>query len=162
LKKLTTVTLLSFLSFYSCIFINAQDTINPPVKFLRNGISIYAGVAEFNLNYERNLILRRIFYTNVRMGVGFAMIAAADQQWAQGKYVNPSLVQIFGRGNSHIEIDLGFKYMYVNSISDPSFFQSFIPDLFAGYRYEKPGGELIFRVGNNFPTFINVGIGAKF
>ncbi len=161
MRFITTATLVSFLSLFYCFDIDAQDTINPPVKFLRNGISIYAGVAEFNLNYERNLILRRIFYTNLRMGVGFAMIAAADQ-WAEGKYVNPSLVQIFGRGNSHIEIDLGFKYMYVNSISDPSFFQSFIPDLFAGYRYEKPGGELIFRAGNNFPTFINVGIGAKF
>ncbi len=68
-----------FIAFFMCFHTDAQDTINPPVKFLRNGISIYAGVAEFNLNYERNLILRRIFYTNLRMGVGFAMIAAADQ-----------------------------------------------------------------------------------
>ncbi len=37
--------------------------------------------------------------------------------------------------------------MYVNSISDPSFFQSFIPDLFAGYRYEKPGGDTYFSGG---------------
>jgi hypothetical protein len=158
LKKIATGTLLYLILFYSCFFIDAQDTINPPVKFLRNGISIYAGLIEFNLNYERNLILHPKFYTNLRMGVGGAMFLIAGE----GKYVNPSLVQIFGRGSSHIEVDLGFKYMFVNSISDPTFFQSFVPDIFAGYRYEKPGGELIFRVGNNYPTFFNVGIGAKF
>jgi hypothetical protein len=161
LKIITTLIHISLLSLFLCFNTEAQDTLSPPVKFLRNGISVYAGVAELNLNYERNLILHPKFYSNIRMGIGIGMIAAG-QTWVEGKYVNPSLVQVFGRGNSHIEIDLGFKYMYVNSITDPSFFQSFIPDLFAGYRYEKPGGELIFRAGNNYPTFINVGIGAKF
>jgi hypothetical protein len=52
--------------------------------------------------------------------------------------------------------------MFTNSITNPGFFETFIPDIFAGYRYEKPSGSFIFRAGNNYPTLINVGLGCKF
>jgi len=92
------------------------------------------------------------------MGLGKGMFVDAGE----GYYVNPSVVNVFGAGNSHLEIDVGLKIMVTNSIDNPSFSESVIPDLFMGYRYEKPSGDFVFRVGNNYPTFINIGIGCKF
>jgi len=39
---------------------------------------------------------------------------------------------------------------------------SFLPDIYAGYRYEKPNGILIFRIGVNLYSLYNIGIGFKF
>jgi hypothetical protein len=61
-----------------------------------------------------------------------------------------------------MEIDVGIKYMLTNSISDPNFSDTFIPDIFVGYRYEQPSGGFIFRIGFSYPTVINLGIGYKF
>ena len=35
-------------------------------------------------------------------------------------------------------------------------------DILMEYRYEKPSGEFVSRVVNNYTTLINIGIGCKF
>jgi len=157
-KKLFTGTLISLLTLLSSFDIDAQEVDYPSLKLPRNSINAYIGLFEVNINYERNIIQRPKSHTNIRMGFGKAMFLNAGI----GSYVNPSLVHIFGKGNSHLELDLGFKYMIINGIENPSFSDTFISDFFAGYRYEKPNGKFIFRAGNNYPTFINIGIGGKF
>lgn len=158
MKKIITGTLITLLTLFLSFNIDAQDVDNPSLKLLRNSINTYVGLIELNINYERNLKQRPKSHTNLRMGFGKAMFFTAGI----GSYVNPSLVHIFGKGNSHLELDLGFKYMVTNSIENPNFSESFISDFFAGYRYEKPYGSFIFRAGNNYPTLINIGIGSKF
>jgi hypothetical protein len=157
MKKITAGILVTLL-FFSCICIGAQDIVNPASELTKNSLNIYIGLFELNINYERNIIQCPKSHTNVRMGFGKIL----NEFGGEGTFLNPSVVQLFGKGNYHLELDLGFKYMVTNSLSDPDFFETFVPDIFAGYRYEKPSGNFVFRAGNSFPTFINVGVGYKF
>jgi len=157
MQKITAGVPVIFLIFFFS-YLKAQEIKNPASEIHRNSLNTYIGLFEYNFNYERNLSHRSKSYTNVRMGFGKGMFIVAGE----GIYLNPSMIEFFGKGNSHLELDLGFKYMVTNSITNPSFFETFIPDIFAGYRYEKPSGSFIFRAGNNYPTLVNVGIGYKF
>lgn len=75
-------------------------------------------------------------------------------------YLNPAVVHLIGRKNSHIELNMGFKYSLGKT--PDTIRKVLVPDLFAGYRFEKPDGRFIFRTGFNYPTLINIGIGYKF
>jgi hypothetical protein len=79
-----------------------------------------------------------------------------------GFYLNPALVHMIGSRNSHLELDLGFKYIVNYKNPDNHLSLYLIPDVFAGYRYDKPDGDFIFRIGINYPTIINIGVGIKF
>jgi hypothetical protein len=156
MKKFTAGILITLLFFGMCI--DAQEIVNPASILHKNSLNIYIGLFELNINYERNIIQCPKSHTNIRMGFGKIL----NEFGGEGAFLNPSMVELFGKGNSHLELDLGFKYMVTNSMSDPDFFETFVPDIFAGYRYEKPSGNFVFRAGNNFPTFINIGVGCKF
>jgi hypothetical protein len=137
--------------------VKAQDNSNSNFG-PRNYINAYVGVVEYNINYERNLIQKSKSFSNVRIGFGHASILIAGE----GKYINAAVVHLIGKKNSHLEINLGMKYMVTNSISDPKFSETYIPEAFLGYRFEKPSQGLIFRVGVSYPTLINIGVGYKF
>lgn len=145
------------ISLLISISAKTQDNRNPYSGF-RNYINAYIGIVEYNINYERNLIQKSKSFSNVRLGFGNGKFLTAGE----GKYINAALVHLIGKMNSHLEIDLGIKYMVTNSISNPDFSETFIPDLFLGYRFEKPSGGFIFRVGLNYATLINMGIGYRF
>jgi hypothetical protein len=66
-------------------------------------------------------------------------------------------VHLIGKKNSHFELNLGLKYVLEEGTAN-----SLMPDLFAGYRYEKPSGGLILRAGIDLFTLWNIGIGFKF
>jgi hypothetical protein len=144
--------LIPIITIFSCIDINAQENSNPIKKPLRNDINVYTSLFEFNMNYERNIFQLPKSYTNLRLGFGL-LYSSIDG----GYYYNPALVHLFGKKNRHLEVDLGFKYAVQKGYSN-----SFIPDIFAGYRYEKPSGDFIFRIGVNIFTLFNIGFGYKF
>lgn len=123
-----------------------------------NVIGFYVGIVEVNLHYERSIFQRSNSSGKLRIGTGYAGFLNAGE----GNYFNAAFVQLFGAQNSHVELDAGVKYLLTNSIQDPTFSDQFIPDIFAGYRFEKPTGGIIFRAGLNYPTLINVGVGYKF
>ena len=145
------------LLFSISISVKAQDTGNSTFR-PRNNINTYIGLFDFNINYERNIIQKSKSLSNVRLGFGYGQFFVAGE----GKYINAALVHLIGKKNSHLEIDLGIKYMVTNSISNPKFSDTFIPDAFLGYRFEKPSGGIIFRAGLSYSTLINVGLGYKF
>jgi hypothetical protein len=124
----------------------------------QNNINMYVGVFDLNLNYERNIIQRPQSMSNLRLGLGYAMFFVAGE----GYYINSSFVQLLGPKNSHLELNAGVKFMLTNSIEDPAFSDKLLPDIFFGYRFEKPEGGFIFRFGLNYPTAINLGLGYKF
>ena len=132
--------------------------VDSSLKIARNNINTYIGLFDANINYERNIIQRSKSHSNLRVGFGYAMFFTAGE----GTYINTSFVHLIGEKNSHLEIDLGLKYMLTNSIEDAGFSDTLIPDIFFGYRYEKPSGGFIFRFGLNYPTILNLGIGYKF
>jgi hypothetical protein len=152
MKKMAAITLLFFISFFISCAINAQETTSAVKKLPRNNINTYVSFGEFNINYERNLILRPKSLTNIRMG-----FAIPTFNFFEGYYLNPSLVQLLGKKNSHLELNLGIKVIIYNG-----HYNDFIPDAYVGYRYEKPGGGFIFRLGFNVYTAFTVGLGYKF
>jgi hypothetical protein len=135
----------------------AQNVANSSIE-ARNDINLYVGLFDANINYERTIRQRPKSHSNIRFGFGYAGLLNDGE----GKYINPAFVHLMGKRDSHMEIDVGIKYMLTNSISDPNFSDTFIPDIFVGYRYEQPSGGFIFRIGFSYPTVINLGIGYKF
>lgn len=134
--------------------IYAQENNNPSLTLrCRNSINVFIGFGDYNINYERNIFQRPKSYTNLKIGFG------KDESYMQGYYISPALVHLLGRKNSHLELDLGLKALIGPLAEDGT---PFLPVIFAGYRYEKPAGNFIFRVGFEVFTAYNIGIGVKF
>jgi hypothetical protein len=157
MNKFTACLLIMMLTSFLSINLHAQEKGNPLSDLRRNSLNLYFGLFdEFNINYERNISQRPISSTSLRMGFGHgSFITAGD-----GMYINPSLVHLIGKKNSHLELNLGVKYIV--NYPNPRLSLVLVPDLFVGYRYEKPTGWFIFRTGINWPTLINLGMGFKF
>lgn len=134
------------------IGIHSQGNNNKSSELNRNSINGYISLFEYNINYERNIIQLPKSYSNLRLGFGL-FNSGVDG----GYYYNPSLVYVIGQKNKHLEFDLGFKYAV-----QKGFANSFLPDIYGGYRYEKPSGGIIFRMGIDLYTLFNIGIGIKF
>jgi len=141
----------------SCLFLSfspllAQVNNTVPDKLYKNVIGVYFGMIELNINYERNIIQRMKFYTNARVGFGYL----TDMQ-VEGRTFNATIAQMFGMKNSHLELNLGLKYFIDKSGKD----NFFLPEVYAGYRFDKPDGRFIFRLGLSYPSVLNIGIGTK-
>jgi hypothetical protein len=130
-KSIKESVLIPLIAIYSCMSLNAQE-----IKLPRNNINLYVSPYEYNINYERTMILRPKSSTNPRLGFGLI-----NTSFDGGYYYNPSLVQLFGKNNRHFEADLGFKYLIQKDSPN-----SFLPDIYAGYRYEK-------RLNNTFRNY---------
>lgn len=159
IKKIRLIVTIIFVVSFYCIQIHANDIADQPIKINRNSINLYAGSVymDVNLNFERNIFHRPNSYTNLRLGIGRANF---NEFRVLAFYLNPSIVHLIGRSNSHLELDLGFKYA-ISQLPE-TVNRVLVPDLFAGYRYERPGGWFIFRMGINYPSIFDLGVGFKF
>jgi hypothetical protein len=110
------------------------------------------GVVEYNIHYERNVAQLQKSYISMRAGFGFY----TDMQNYSGHYLNTSMIYLMGKKNSHLELDLGGKFMISGSNK-----KLFLPDIFVGYRYEKPKKGGVFRIGIGSPIIV-IGGGLKF
>jgi hypothetical protein len=158
MKKISASVIITLITVFVCVKTNGQKEGGLSPEFRRNSINGYIGFAEYNINYERSIFQHPKSYTNLRMGFGYGAFITAGE----GLYLNPAIVHLIGKKCSFLELDLGFKYMVQYDGLDPDYSKFFISDLFAGYRYERPDGKRIFRVGLNWPTLVNIGIGFKF
>jgi hypothetical protein len=156
MKKTGTSILIILTTSIFCFCIQAQERDTDSLKIRRNSLSIsFAFFEKYNFNYERNIRQGQISYTNIRIGFG----SGAFLNYGDGHYINTSLTHLFGKKSSHLELNMGIKYI-VSPHRKLSL--NLVPDFFAGYRYEKPYGLFIFRIGLYYPNFINCGIGFKF
>ena len=121
-------------------------------NFRFNSLGFYVGLIELNINYERTIMQRPKSHSNLRAGAGY---------WTnlqlEGNYINAAFVHLSGKNNSHLELNLGVKYLFAKDRKD----NTFLPDIFAGYRFEKPDGRIFFRAGIAFPALFSVGMGVK-
>lgn len=140
------------LLIFSLSQISAQDLNHDAVKRSKNIVGLYLGLIEYNVNYERNVLQRPKSHSNIRAGFGYW-----TNLQAEGNYVNAAWVQMFGKNSSHIEFNLGVKYVF-DRTDDKNIV---LPDLYAGYRYDNPGGRIMFRSGLSLTSLINVGFGVK-
>ena len=152
MKKITASVLITFSSILLGVYTLSQENVNPSGKLPVNNINAYISLVEYNINYERKIFELPKSFTNLRMGFGII-----NSSFDGGYYYNSSLVHLLGKKNSHLELNLGLKYAVQKGSSN-----SFLPDIYAGYRYEKPNGILIFRIGVNLYSLYNIGIGFKF
>ncbi|MCX6302429.1 MAG: hypothetical protein NTW82_09615 [Bacteroidia bacterium] len=135
---------------------------NPFIEYKRNYIGAYVGIFEWNLNYERNIFQRPRSYTNLRFGFGLWKDEPTKYGYG-GNYLNASLVHLIGKRTAHFELILGIKYFITGRDEVMNTFgYPYLPDLYFGYRHEKPDGKLVLRFGINIPTLVNLGIGYKF
>ena len=158
MKKITSGVLIIIFTTFFCIQIKGQENEKQSESFRPNSINGYFGFVELNINYERNIFYRPKSQTGLRFGIGYGAFATAGE----GVYLNPAIVHLLGKKNSFLELDLGFKYIVGYTGLNIDYSQFLLPDFFAGYRYERPDGKRIFRLGINWPTLVNVGIGYKF
>lgn len=128
----------------------AQVNDAAAVKPYKNVIGLYFGMIEYNINFERNIIQLAKSQTNLRVGFGYL----TDLQ-VEGRTLNGTIVQMFGKHNSHLELNLGAKY-FINKTENNNFF---LPEVYVGYRHEKLEGRSIFRIGLSYPSVLNVGFG---
>jgi hypothetical protein len=150
----TFLLVLSSISFY----VAAQEYLDPLSKPPRHTVGVYLGFLEYDINYERNIMQCPKSYSNIRLGFGYW----TDLQ-SEGHYVNSSFVYLTGKQNSHLELNLGFKFIVSGARSGLEGSQNFLlPDIFVGYRYEKPGKGDVYRIGVGYPGLIMVGGGIKF
>ena len=149
--------LITVLLCFACFVLCGQEQGNATLKIRRNYIIGNAGpdLIAYNINYERNILQSSKSYTNIRFGVG---------KWKgmqdMGTDYSITLVHLIGQKNSHLELNLGLRYR----IGEREDFNTapWMPDIFAGYRYEKPYGRLLIRVGLSIPSIVIIGIGFKF
>ena len=110
----------------------------------------------YSLNYDRLLTPR------VAARVGFMGLGAATDSVSGGVIAAPLMVSyLFGEGNSHLETGVGVM-LAAGAIDDVADFEdeSFsgaIGTATIGYRYQRPGGGFVFRVGVT-PLFDTTGI----
>ncbi len=137
-------------------YLNTLENGNSSIKILRNNINANISLCEYNIDNERKIIRRPKSCNNLRLGFGLFYLASM-----KGYYVYPSWVHLIGKKNNHFKLNLGFKYVNEEVSAEP-FFNSLLPDVFAGYRYEKSFRRFIFRTGINLYTLYNIGKGTKF
>jgi hypothetical protein len=152
MRKFTACVMVFFTSTFLCVYTLSQENVNSSEKLPINNINANISLADYNINYERKIFELPKSFTNLRIGFGII-----NSSFDGGYYYNSSLVHLLGKMNSHLELNLGLKYAVQKGFSN-----SFWPDIYAGYRYEKPSGLLIFRIGVNLYSLYNIGIGIKF
>ncbi|HLN19742.1 MAG TPA: hypothetical protein VK213_01545 [Bacteroidales bacterium] len=117
----------------------------------KNSVGAYFGFFEGNINYERNMYVFSKSYINVRTGWG---------QWnnlqSEADVYNLTAVWIIGKKLSHLELNAGAKYL-----AGPGKNRVY-PDMFLGYRLEKPDSRLYGRAGVSGLSVVNIGAGIKF
>ena len=158
MKSISKGLVLVVFTIFACTDINAGVKDDQPSGFKPNSINGYFGFVELNINYERTIFYRPKSYTNFRFGIGYGAFATAGE----GLYLNPAIVQLIGKKKSFLELDLGIKYIVAYTGMNAEYSEFLLPDFFAGYRYERPDGKRIFRIGISWPTLLNVGTGFKF
>lgn len=159
MKRKIAILLLCFTDLANGQLVSAQENNTTGSDIHKNSVQTSIGLIDLNISYERLLLKRSHSLTGLRGGLGYM----GTYYWDEGIYLNFQIVHLIGRQSSHLELDAGLKAM---TPVGKSVFQQpnhpLFPDVYAGYRYEKPGGKFLFRAGVSNTTLINVGVGYKF
>ena len=165
------ILLLGALSI-NCISL-AQSETDQITRTKKNAIYLSADITgallASTINYERTLVstdlgIMRFLNARINYGRWFAVSAG-------GSNYTFTLHSITGLSKHHLEATLGLSVYYdaidyeyeldFNNNAEKTDFLLYIPQISIGYRYQKPGGILIFRGGVGIP-FIQCSIGFAF
>jgi hypothetical protein len=170
LLMLMTVIFINYLSGQDISQNEEYDIKDQTNCISKNNFYLSAGTtiifSAFTLVYERNILNLQNSEWNIRGGWGMNA-----PLW--GNVMHHYLVDlcyISGKSNHHFEACFGttmfFDQSYYNYYkNDPdlyepfSYFTDWYPSAYLGYRYKKPAGNFLFRVGLGWPEQFGVGIG---
>jgi len=113
--------------------------------YVESGHAIIALPIVFN--YERKLKQWDKSQLAISGGLGILPLYG----YAIGKV---NMKYLMGSKSHHFETGLGLFFDFEGDI--------ILPDIQLGYRYQKPKGKLMFKVGTGFPQIISAGLGWGF
>ncbi|WP_416866071.1 MAG: hypothetical protein ACMVP2_28000 [Imperialibacter sp.] len=128
-----------------------QDSDAVVVK--KNVIYVHGGIFNYNGGYERSLITLKSGMINAKAAVGKSN--APDHY---GKNLMLAAGYLHGKKSHHLDADMGIGY-FSNNTGD---FSEFFLVGHLGYRYQKPGGLLVIKVGSGAPEGLYLGLGLAF
>ena len=76
-----------------------------------------------------------------------------------GIFLGPQLVYLTGKRKGHLELGIGPTFRVTKQLN---YDHTVLPNAHLGYRYQKQGGNFIFRAGLGFPAGLYVGVGLAF
>ena len=130
------------------------------------GASLLDSYSGWTGTYER-MIKQKMWGKNISsfVRVGFGKTSLDGKSWfggkdyhREGKLIYTQYGVFFGGNNHHLELGLGIAH-YVNGYWESD---GILPSTTVGYRYQKPGGNVIFRMGGSFPELFYIGLGLSF
>ena len=165
--RLKTIFILYFIFSVSPGFSQHCRSVNNTTLLKKNAIYGTLGVefgefyGTFLANYDRQLFhLPNSFIHSMWLRVG----AGPYVQWtAKGVNYVSTLSAVIGRTSNHLEIGSGVLLTY--NINEKRFHPLVHNSHLAtnlGYRFQKPGGNYIFRAGIGWPEFIYLSFGICF
>ncbi len=177
--KLLVPALAAALLLNSQAYAQEQQPANKQPGFKKNSIQATAGavglIAGYSLSYERWLLTSK---QSALVGLWTKIGAGGWVSWTSGgPHQSLMLGTMTGKRNSHLELNMGLARMFdrnsYNAAKDVSDYYADPPPAKSnyvairaagslGYRYQKPTGRFIFRVGGGFPETLYLGIGGAF
>ena len=146
------------MSFYFLLLIfsntlNAQETTTSVSAKNAAYFEVGGNGIFYSFNYERTFFQKGIFKSAARVGAcSFPLKRGDKHYWAT--ILPVELIGLVGRAKHHLELGAGISpnlMPYTNKLDPEHGFGSFEPGLFVpfriGYRYQKPEGGFLFRLG---------------
>jgi hypothetical protein len=169
---------LTILCYYTSYGQDINETIDHP-EVNKNAIQATVGFAwlmgAYNVNYERMIIS---FEKGTLVGLWSKIGFGGWGVWSTGgPYQSVTLGILTGAEKNHFELNVGGARMYNRSgykhdqdinnyLSEPQPQKSDYVNIklvgTAGYRYQKPNGNFLFRCGIGYPETSYVGFGVAF
>lgn len=143
-----------------------QELLSDTVRLDRNENNVYGSVGTLwihgmaaSLNYERLISEQKngfikSYWFRAGSGLYWAWENGTDRNFILG------ITALSGARNSHLETLLGVSAHYSINKSSDRF--RFLPAGAIGYRFQKPNGLFMFRVGLGFPENAYMSLGFSF
>lgn len=142
------------------IWCSINQSMAQEVQFNKNAIygNLGSGGIYFTATgYYERMIKQKMWNTSISsfVKVGFG----AEVHWGgESRYLLSQYGLLFGAKKHHLEIGLGPGYFSNNSVTGKLFMMSGT----VGWRFQKPDGNFIFRIGTSWPEAVYAGLGLSF
>ena len=116
-----------------------------------------------SLNYESVDFLKKSDKHIAKFSLGFGRWSSELWESNTGFQFNSNFIYLFGANSHHFEADLGLTYHFDKGLEKSKYaYIGTIPNVFLGYRFQKPEKHFMFKIGAGWYELIQAGIGYSF
>lgn len=138
-----------------------KNPINNHTLTIELGNTIIYGT--LSLNYESIDFLKNSDKHIAKFSVGAGRWSSDLWESNVGFQFNSNLIYLYGANSHHFEADLGLTYLFDNGLEKSKYaYISTIPNVFLGYRFQKPTKHFMFKIGAGWYELIQLGLGYSF